>query len=146
MIFQPQVILLVDRDLEHAPLIREGLDRDRIANAVHAVASGTEAWDYLLGKGPYADRVAYPLPCLVFLDPSIERGFELLAQIRAHPELRRLPVVALAHSNDPAQIDRVYALGANSYLVKPLDPFKLRELVKSINAYWVILVQKPTFY
>jgi CheY-like chemotaxis protein len=100
---------------------------------------------YLSGSGPYSDRLEYPLPCFLLLDVAAQGAFEALTWIRGHRDFRRLPVIVFTQSTDLEQIDRAYALGANSYLVKPFDPEKLRELVKAINAYWVILVEKPSF-
>jgi CheY-like chemotaxis protein len=141
--FETQGILLVDHDAAQAGAIREVFEKQRVANIVHAVATGTEAIAYLSGEGKYADRINYPLPGFMLLDLAVTGGFEVLIWVREHPELKRLPVVVLTHSSQPEHISRVYALGANSYLIKPFDTGKLRELVKAINAYWVILVQKP---
>ena len=145
VLFESQSILLVDPDSEEACLIREVLQSERINNAVHVVTDGTEAVRYLSAQGPYADRMLYPLPCFILLDLTAPNGFELLQWVREHVQFRRMPVVVLTSTTEPEHISRMYALGANSYLIKPFDPAKLRELVKAINAYWVILVQKPTF-
>jgi CheY-like chemotaxis protein len=145
VIFEPQSILLVDNDPAQASLIREVLQAERVSNNVQIVPNGPETIAYLTGTGKYRDRSAFPLPCFLLLDLKVDGAFEVLSWIRNQLELRRMPVVVLTHSRDLEHVTRVYALGANSYLVKPFDQAKLRELVKAINAYWVILVQKPTF-
>lgn len=146
MLFQSQSILLVDHPGAHVGIIREVLEQQRVANAVHQVECGSEAREFLEGAGKYSDRTAYQIPGLILLDLRVKGAFEFLAWLSAHPEFKRLPVVVLTESNDPENIRKVYSMGARSYLVKPFDQDKFRELVKAINAYWVILVQKPTFH
>ncbi len=138
-------ILLVEDDALQVQLIRQVLTASRVTNRVLSVGSGEEALDYLSGKGNYSDRVQYPLPSLVLLDLKLPKisGFEVLSWIRKNPVMNRLPVVVLTGSAEDGDIERAYNLGANSYLVKPFEMEDLRALVKSINAYWVILAQKP---
>jgi CheY-like chemotaxis protein len=138
-------ILLVEDDALQVQLIRQVLTASRVTNRVLSVGSGEEALDYLSGKGNYSDRVQYPLPSLVLLDLKLPKisGFEVLSWIRKNPVMNRLPVVVLTGSAENGDIERAYNLGANSYLVKPFEMEDLRALVKSINAYWVILAQTP---
>lgn len=138
-------ILLVEDDALQVQLIRQVLTASRVTNRVLSVGSGEEALDYLSGKGNYSDRVQYPLPSLVLLDLKLPKisGFEVLSWIRKNPVMNRLPVVVLTGSAENGDIERAYNLGANSYLVKPFEMEDMRALVKSINAYWVILAQKP---
>jgi CheY-like chemotaxis protein len=140
-------ILLVEDDPSQSEVIQQVLALDRIVNRIVAVSSGEEAIDYLAGRGRFADRAVFPLPSLVLLDLKLPNlnGFEVLNWIRNSPTLQKMPVVVLTGSSDSGDIERAYTLGANSYLVKPFTVQELRAMVKSINAYWVILAQKPHF-
>ena len=138
-------ILIVEDNLDQLRLMTEVLQSGRISNEVHSVTTGEEAIAFLSGESAYCDRTVYPLPCLLLLDLKLPRisGFEVLEWVRAHPVFRTLPVVVLTGSHDSEDIERAYQLGANSYLLKPFKMEELRAVVKSINAYWVILAQKP---
>lgn len=110
-----------------------------------AVFDGEQAIAYLSGAGPFADRGANPLPQLVLLDLKLPRrsGLEVLAWIRSHPDLKRIPVVMLTSSSEPADLDRAYALGADSYLVKSVDLQSMREIVRGIGEYASLVAQNP---
>jgi len=138
-------ILVVEDDAAQVELIQQVLAESRVSNSVFAVDSGEEALAYLSGQGKYANRLEHPLPTLVLLDLKLTgmSGFEVLNWIRTNPTVQRLPVVVLTSSKSGGHIQRAYALGANSYLIKPFTMDELRSMVKSINAYWVILAQKP---
>lgn len=138
-------ILVVEDDPDQLELIRQILATNRVVNRVVALSSGEEAIAYFSGAHPYEDRGAHPLPSLVLLDLKLGgmSGFEVLNWIRNNPTVQRLPVVVLTASNSESDLSRAYALGANSYLVKPFAIEELRALVKSIDAYWVILAEKP---
>lgn len=99
---------------------------------VQSVGDGDEAIAYFAGQDQFADRERHPLPHLVLLDLKMPRvnGFEVLAWLRRHERLHRLPVVVLTSSNHEADVKHAYDLGANSYLVKPVGFEALVELVK----------------
>jgi CheY-like chemotaxis protein len=140
-------ILIVEDDPHQLTVIREVLRDGRIGNGLHTVTTGEEAIEYLSASGKYADRQTYPAPCLVLLDLKLPgmSGFDVLQWIRSSSDFKKLPVVVLTGSRDHQDLERGYALGVNSYLFKPFAIEELRALVKSINAYWVILAQKPLF-
>jgi CheY-like chemotaxis protein len=140
-------ILLVEDDEDQVELICRVLEEHRVSNKVHSVSTVGEARAYLTGEGVYADRLAYPIPCLVLLDLKLPggSGFELLNWMRSRPELQRLPVVVLTHSQSQGDIERAYALGANSYVVKPFDSDQFRATIKAVNAYWILLAEKPRY-
>jgi CheY-like chemotaxis protein len=112
---------------------------------LHAVVNGEEAISYLSGTGIYANRDAYPLPQLVLLDLKLPRksGLEVLEWIRSRPEFATLPVFMLTSSQESTDLDRAYALGANSYLVKSVDLKEMREIVKGIGEYAALLSGRP---
>jgi CheY-like chemotaxis protein len=116
-------ILVVEDDSNDVLLIRRRLSSSGIPNPRHFVESGEEAINYLTGAGHYADRKKYPLPALVLLDlklPGID-GFQVLKWIRASSNFRNLRVVVLTSSKEIRDVNQAYRLGANSFLVKPLE-------------------------
>lgn len=143
MIYPP--ILLVEDSSDDVVLIRRALTKVNLANPLQVVEDGEQAEAYLAGRDAYADRDRFPLPALMLLDLKLPRrsGFEVLAWLRQQPGLRRLPVIVLTSSREPADVQRAYDLGANSYLVKP-GPFDaLLEMLRGLNLYWLILSEKP---
>lgn len=114
---------------------------------LHAVVNGDEAINYLAGQGIYANRELHPMPVLVLLDLKLPRksGLEVLEWIRKQPNLVGLPVFMLTSSQESTDLDRAYALGANSYLVKSVDLTEMRRLVKGIGEYAALLMRpEPT--
>ena len=142
---QSECILLVDHDEAHVAFVREFFEKQRISNRVCPVRDGEAAIQFLAGTGPYADRQSFPLPGFALLDASVPSAFEALRWIREHPQFKRLPVVMLTRSNDPACLERAYASGASSCVLKPGDPQSMQQVMAAIQAYWVALVQKPIF-
>lgn len=110
-----------------------------ITNPLRVAKDGQEALDYLNGVGAFADRRQNPLPGLVLLDLKMPRltGFDVLRQVRANPDLQTLVVIILTASASDEDITNAYALGANAYLVKPLELEKLEHLIKAIRDFWL---------
>ncbi len=136
-------ILTVEDNADDAELIAYAFDKVGVPNPLVAVADGDAAVDYLSGTGAYADRRRHPLPALILLDLKMPKrsGFEVLAFLRIQEATRHTPVVVLTSSNQQADIERAYALGANSYLVKPVSRDKLIDMIRSLDAYWLKLNQ-----
>ncbi|HID74249.1 MAG TPA: response regulator [Thermoplasmata archaeon] len=134
-------ILLVEDDPNDVLLIKRAFRKADLANPIQVVEDGERALDYLAGKGEFADRERYPHPVLVLLDLKLPKssGFEVLAWIRRHPGMKRLPVIVLTSSQEISDINRAYELGANSYLVKPVNFDALLEMVRALNLYWMVL-------
>jgi len=139
------IILIVEDDPNDALLLKRALRKAHCANPIHVVGDGEKAVEYLRGDGAYTDRERYPLPVLMLLDLKLPRmsGHEVLEWLRQQPLLKRLPVVVLTGSDRQADIDRVYDLGANSYLVKPVGFDALLDIVKTLDLYWTILNERP---
>jgi len=133
-------ILVVEDDADDALLLQRALGRSSFAMPVQFVRDGQEAVDYLEGRDPFMDRRRHPLPSLILLDLKMPRmdGFEVLEWLRQQPVLGRLLVVVLSASPREEDINRAYALGANSYLVKPNDSAQLNELVMRLEKYWLL--------
>jgi len=140
-------ILLAEDDPDDVLLTQIALERARLANPLQVVRDGVEAIAYLAGEGAYVDRSHYPLPILLLLDLNMPRinGFQVLDWLRKHPVLYRLPVAVLTSSDHDPYIARAFALGADSYLIKPPNAEALLALVQRLHAYWLILKDLPTY-
>lgn len=133
-------VLLVAEDNDLDALLMERLVQ-RCGDAFHMVRveHGEAAIDYLQGAGDYGDRKKFPLPALLLLDLKMPRkdGFAVLSWRQENRAFSRLPIVVFSSSNLPDDISRAYALGANSYAIKPSDPERLERLVKALHEWWV---------
>ena len=138
-------ILIVEDDPNDVLLIQRALKKANVTGPQQVVGDGDKAVAYLAGHGPYADRTQYPLPVMVLLDLKLPRrsGLEVLEWLRQQPGLKRLPVVMLTASREGKDINRAYDLGANSYLVKPVDLDPLVDMMKHVGVYWLALNEKP---
>ena len=134
-----RALLLVEDNEDDVFLMKRALKGAQVINPLHVVEDGQEAVDYLAGTGKFADRAAYPLPAVVFLDLKLPyiSGHDVLAWIRRQKELESLVVIVLTSSNEASDLSRCYALGANSYVVKPPTPEQLEELAKAFKWYWL---------
>jgi CheY-like chemotaxis protein len=130
---QPGVILLAEDNSDDVLILRRVLKKARVAETLTVVNDGQQAIDYLAGHGPYQDRQAYPLPCLILLDLKMPRksGFDVLEWLSQNEVLSAIPAVVLSSSGEARDIDRAIRLGAKAYLCKPPDQEKLSELVKT---------------
>jgi CheY-like chemotaxis protein len=138
-----RTILLVEDNQDDVFLMQRALRGARIVNPVIIVGSGQEAMDYLSGAGKFADRASYPAPAAVFLDLKLPfvYGHEVLAWIRRQKQFESLIVIVLTSSNEASDLSRCYALGANSYLVKPPSAEQLRALAKAFKWHWLEYVR-----
>jgi CheY-like chemotaxis protein len=139
-------VLLVEDDLNDIFLVKRAFKVAHINNPLQVVTDGVEAIQYLAGEGKYGDRQTYPIPKLVVMDIQMPRGtgFEVLEWVkRDHHTLRRIPVVIVSSSDNPNDINRAYELGANAYMVKPMDYRAVEHLFQSITHYWGLECAKP---
>src|ERR1700729_2300535 len=114
-------VLLVEDDVKDIFLVKRAFKRAEIPNPLQVVTDGVEAIRYLQGEGKYADRQAYPLPRLIVMDIKMPRktGFEVLEWIKSDGFLKRIPVVIVSSSDQAADVNKGYELGATAYMLKP---------------------------
>jgi len=138
-------VLLVEDDLNEIFLVKRAFKMARVQSPLHIVTDGVEAMNYLRGQDRFSDRRAYPLPKLIVMDIKMPRksGFEVLEWVKRDPLLRRIPIVIVSSSENPADINRSYELGANAYMVKPVDFQAVEHLFQSITHYWGLECAKP---
>jgi CheY-like chemotaxis protein len=138
-------IVLADDDPDDRKLTQDAFSENRLANEFHTVEDGEELMDYLLRRGKYESMKGDALPGLILLDLNMPRkdGREALKEIKAHPDLRRIPIVVLTTSKAEEDILRSYDLGVNSYVTKPVTFKSLVELIKVLGRYWFEVVELP---
>jgi CheY-like chemotaxis protein len=141
---EPLILLVEDRE-DDVVLLRRSFEKAAIANPLQVVKDGEDAIAYLSGTGRFSARKEFPLPELVLLDLKLPKldGFEVLRWIRTQPALSGLRVVVLTSSNNLRDMNLAYALGANSFLVKPTDLKEYVELSNFLNDYWFVLSKAP---
>ena len=132
-------ILLVEDNPGDVDLTREGLEEARLRNELYLAEDGEQAMDFLLQRGEHADA---PRPDLILLDLNMpgKDGRQVLAEIKEHPHLRRIPVVVLTSSEAEEDVLRSYDLHANCYIPKPVNLDKFLKIVQSIKGFWFSVV------
>jgi CheY-like chemotaxis protein len=139
-------ILLADDDEEDLQMTIEALRESRLSNDIRTVRDGEELMDYLLHQGQYADSYDAPTPGLILLDLNMPRkdGREALAEIKASPLLRKIPVIVLTTSKAEEDIFRSYDLGVNSFITKPVTFAGLAEAMRVMAKFWFEIVELPS--
>ncbi len=132
-------ILVVEDNDDDIILVQRALKKAGVTNPMSVVRDGEEAIEYLAGIGRFQDERVYPVPSMVLLDLKLPKrnGLEVLSWIRSHASLATLPVVVFTTSTQSSDLERAYALGANSYLQKPLNPDETARLLKIAGTYWL---------
>jgi chemotaxis family two-component system response regulator Rcp1 len=129
-------ILLVEDNAAEARLVREVLSEINKTVRLHVVTDGIDAMAFLNYQGPHLDA---PRPQLLLLDLNMPKlgGLEVLAQVKADPRLRPIPVVVLTTSHSETDILRSYQLMASCYLTKPTELVGFEKMIKSLNDFWL---------
>ena len=135
-------VLLVEDDPGDVVLIQEAFADNKVGNRLSVVGDGVEAMAFLRREGEFADA---PRPDLVLLDLNLPRknGREVLAEIKADPELSIIPVIVLTTSEAEEDIVRSYSLHANAYITKPVDFERFTGVVHQIDEFFVGVVKLP---
>ncbi|MBV8087231.1 MAG: response regulator [Chloroflexi bacterium] len=139
---EPIDILLVEDSPSDVDLTREALEDAKVRNTLHVAEDGVEALEFLRGVGRHTGA---PRPDLILLDLNLPKkdGREVLAEIKADPDLKSIPVVILTTSEAEQDILRTYALHANCYITKPVDLEQFITVVRSIENFWLVVVKLP---
>ena len=140
-------IIIADDDSDDRMLIDDAFQESRLANPLVFVEDGEQLLQCLRGEGNFANGSAgQRKPGLILLDLNMPKmdGRTALAQLKADPELRRIPVIVLTTSKAEEDVFRTYDLGVNSFITKPVSFEALVDVVRTLNHYWIEIVQLPS--
>jgi two-component system response regulator len=145
MITNELEILLVEDNTNDAELTIRALKKNNLANKLIHVKDGEEALHFLFSEGKFSDRVSHEGPKVILLDLKMPKvtGIEVLKKIKSDERTKRIPVVVLTSSNQDPDIQTCYDLGANSYVVKPVEFDAFVKAVSELGMYWMILNKSP---
>lgn len=143
---EPVDLLLVEDQPSDAELALRALRALDLGRRLHLIEDGAEALDFVRGRGNYASRTVSDAPGLVLLDLKLPKvsGMEVLRAIKSDVQTQDIPVIVLSSSKEDSDIRRCYELGANSYVVKPVDYDRFTETVQRIGTYWLETNEGPS--
>ena len=142
---KPNLILMAEDDADDRLLMKEALIESKVKEPMRFVEDGEELMDYLLHRGKYTVPGSCPTPALILLDLNMPRkdGREALREIRAHPDLRRIPVVAFTTSKADSDVSALYDLGVNSFVPKLYTFEAIVKTIATLAHYWFGIVRLP---
>lgn len=139
-------ILLVEDNMDDAEMTIRALRKKNLANSLIHLSDGEEALDFLFGRGKFAERNINFKPKLILLDlkmPKVD-GMEVLEKVKSNSATKKIPVVILTSSKEDPDLQKCYELGANSYIVKPVEFESFINAVSELGLYWMLLNQVPS--
>jgi CheY-like chemotaxis protein len=136
-------ILIVDDSPKDVELTIAALREKNLANEVSVAEDGEEALDYLYKRGKFTDETGYPAVILLDIKMPKMNGIEVLKIIRSTPKFHLIPVIMVTSSREEKDLVESYKLGANSYVVKPVDVLQFIDAIKSLGQYWAVINQPP---
>jgi len=138
-------ILLIEDNMHDAEMTIRALKKNHLTNNLIHLKDGAIAMEFLFGKGSYEGRNVNQKPKVILLDLKMPKldGLEVLKEVKAHELTKKIPVVVLTSSQEHPDIEKCYALGANSYIVKPVEFEKFINSVSDIGLYWLLHNQPP---
>ncbi|HTA83324.1 MAG TPA: response regulator [Bacteroidia bacterium] len=138
-------IMLVEDNPDDAALTIRALKKQNIANKLIHLHDGAEALDFIYGKGNYAGRNIQITPKVILLDLKMPKvnGMEVLETLKSDENTKAIPIVMLTSSAEDPDIERCYQLGANSYIVKPVEFEEFTKAVAGLGMYWMLLNKPP---
>lgn len=141
----PVEILLIEDNIDDAELTIHALKKKNLGNNLIHLKDGEEALEFLYATGKYAGRNLNLQPRMILLDLKMPKlnGMEVLEKVKTEPSTKKIPVVILTSSREDPDLIRCYELGANSYIVKPVDFESFVNAVAELGLYWIILNQIP---
>lgn len=139
-----RTVLLVEDSIADAEMTMDALTEAHLANPVVHVEDGVECLDYLYARGAWASRDPGD-PAVVLLDIKMPRmnGLDVLTRMRGDQHLRRIPVVVLSSSREETDLARSWDLGANAYVIKPVDVDQFFDAVRTLGRFWAVLNEAP---
>ena len=138
-------ILLVEDDLDDAEMTILAMRKNNLANKLIHLIDGEEALDFLFGTGKFIGRDVNLKPRLILLDlkmPKVD-GMEVLERVKLNKATKKIPVVILTSSKEDPDVSRCYELGANGYIVKPVEFDGFIKAVTELGMYWMLLNHPP---
>jgi len=141
---EPIELLLVEDNASDVELVLHSLRKHNFANRIRVARDGAEALEIMLGNN--GDPLPPDAPKLILLDlklPKID-GLQVLSRLKSDPRTKCIPVVVLTSSREDRDLSACYKLGANSYIVKPVDFARFTEAMRQLGLYWLLLNEKPT--
>lgn len=138
-------IMLVEDNFQDAQMTLRALKKNKIANSIIHLEDGASALDFLFGEGEFEGRDTTYKPKLILLDIKMPKinGIEVLEKIKSKELTKKIPVVMLTSSNESPDIEKCYALGVNSYIVKPVEFDNFQKAVSELGLYWLLLNKNP---
>ncbi len=139
------IILMADDDADDRLLAKDAFDECGLPGEIRFVEDGEDLLEYLLHRGKYTQPGSSPVPNLILLDLNMPKkdGREALREIKSNPELRKIPVIVLTTSKADSDISRIYDLGANSFITKPVAFESLVKVMRVLGHYWCEIVELP---
>ena len=138
-------ILIVEDNINDAELAIRALKRNNIVSHITHLKDGAIALDFLFGTGQYAGRNINNKPKVILLDLKMPKmsGIEVLEKLKSNELTKKIPVVILTSSKEDWDVSRCYELGANAYIVKPVEFDSFLKAVSEIGMYWMLLNHPP---
>ena len=138
-----KIILIVDDSPKDVELTVSALAEKNLANKVVVAEDGVEALDYLYKRGKFVNETGDPAVILLDIKMPRMNGIEVLKHIRSDPKFKFIPVIMVTSSGEEKDLVESYKLGANSYMVKPVDIVQFIDAIKVLGQYWVVINQQP---
>ena len=138
-------IIIVEDNPEDAELMMRSLKKNNLSNNLILLEDGELALDFFFRRGKYKERKATKSNLMIFLDLKLPKvdGLEILRQLKSNKNTKKIPVVIVTSSKQDPDINTAYELGANSYVVKPVDYEKFTETIKQLGLYWLVVNEIP---
>ncbi|HEU5289317.1 MAG TPA: response regulator [Cyclobacteriaceae bacterium] len=141
MLSQEVEILMVEDNINDAELTMRALKKHHLVNNMIHLTDGEQALDFIFGTGSYSNRDTSHLPKVIFLDLKMPKvnGLEVLEKVKSDPRTKAIPVIILTSSEEDPDIKRSYELGANSYIVKPVEFSNFSKKIAELGMYWMVI-------
>lgn len=138
-------ILIVEDNPNDAELMVRSLKKNHLANTLIVMEDGEKALDFIFCRGEYTGRDISRPPKVIFLDLKLPKvdGLEVLKEVKSNEQTRKIPVIIVTSSREDPDIATAYDLGANSYVVKPIDFDNFLTTMKQLGLYWLVVNEKP---